>query len=93
LFVFDFMFAFDGAVLCAAFAFDGAAFMLLAGVLGAAGVGVATLVGRFALTLALLVVLFAAPPQPMPSAASDKTAVSAIFFIISRDLLSSSKFV
>jgi hypothetical protein len=53
------------------------------------GVGEAMLVFRF--MFALLTLLFAASPQAIPNEPSANTAVSAIFFIILDDLLSSSK--
>src|SRR5688500_14856920 len=56
----------------------------------AIGVGLAMFVLRFALLL--LTELLAASPQAMPSDPSANTAVSAIFFMIVNDLLSSSKF-
>lgn len=66
-------------------------FILLIGVLVAIGVGVDKLVFRF-VRLALLTALFVpVSPQAIPSAPRAKTAVSAIFFIILFDLLSSSK--
>lgn len=49
------------------------------GVLVATGIGVEM---RFTFMLLLLTVLFAAPPQAIPSAPRAKTDVSAIFFII-----------
>jgi hypothetical protein len=56
----------------------------------AIGAGVETLMARF--TLLLLAVLFDVdPPQATPKAPVASTAMSAIFFIVFRYLLSSSK--
>lgn len=76
---FEFMFEFIGRMFELALLFM---FVFVGiGVLVATGIGVDTVV-RFTFMLLLLTVLFAAPPHAIPSAASAKTDVSAIFFII-----------
>jgi hypothetical protein len=84
MFVFERMFEFDMFML--------EVFVWTVGMGVGIGVGVAIVVFRF--RLLLLAVLFdVASPHAIAAAPVANTAISAIFFIIFRDLLSSSKLI